>query len=354
MGTEFLDQNSLPSDGRPDFSRLCVQNYFRNYIAELLRNYHPDGIEIDWLRKMPVLPKEYLHDTSIVSDYMRSLRSVVADKKLAVRVYTTVQKNLENAMDVCGWIADGLVDSITLENFYIPTNFEIPINEWRTKIAEQNIRNYPYSLHCGSDWAVTCGLPFSHYMTPALVRGFATSNIEQGADDIYLFNMADCNPETTVEINQITGKLESCVESRFEAAANPDEGVRRYVYVSGCDTRYPITIAAGESKTFTIYTGRSGAEYRLYLCAADRSDLSIHLNSYPMSALYDEPHIPGFETPENTDTLSVRYYRGQFDRFVRYARAQKQEDIQHGFNTFTIFNTGSKDTAISWIEVEIR
>lgn len=350
MGTDFLDQNSLP-DGRPDLSKSCVQNYFRNYIAELLRNYDPDGIEIDWLRKMPVVPTEMLEDTSIVNDYMRSLRESAAGKNIAVRVYATVEKNLENAMDVCGWIADGLVDSITLENFYIPTNFEIPIDEWRRKIAARNSRNYPYALHCGSDWAVACTDQFDHYMTPSLIRGFATSCTERGADDIYLFNLSDCNPETTVELNEGTQKLESCIEARFNAAANAYGGTRRYVYVSGCDARYPICIPPGESQSITIYTGLPSEIYRFYLCSRDANALAVLLNGQHMSAMIDETNIPGF-TPPETDPLPIRYCRRQFDRAVRYATPANAKDVQIGYNTFEIINESDFDLVISWIEAE--
>ena len=354
MGTEFLDRNGLPANGRPDLSKSCVQNYFRNYIAELLRNYDPDGIEIDWLRAMPVIPNEHLGDHSIVNDYMRRLRKTVSayGKRLAVRVFATVDKNLANGMDVCGWIADGSIDSFTAENFYIPTNFEIPIDEWRQKIAARNTQNHPYQLSCGSDWAVSCAPGFDHYMTPALVRGFATSCLERGADDIYLFNMADCNPETTVELNEATASLESCVASRFEAAANPDRGTRRYVYVSGCDKRYPLSIAPGESKSVTIFTGKSSESYRFYLCSSDANALTVLMNGHPTTELKDETETPGF-APCGSDPLPVRYCRRQFDRAVRYATPANAEDIRHGYNTFEIINEDDFELVISWIEVEV-
>ncbi len=357
MGTEFLDRNCLPADGRPDFSRPCVRNYFQNYISELLRNYDPDGIEVDWLRKMPVLPGEMLDDSSIISDYMRILRRTVSafgNKKLAVRVYATVQKNLENAMDICGWIADGLIDSFTAENFYIPTNYEIPIDQWRQKIAERNINGNAYKLYCGSDWAVSCGLPFSHYMTPDLIRGFATSCLERGADDIYLFNLADCNAETTVMFDEEKQSLVSCIEARFAAAANPNHGARRYVYVSGCDHRYPIRITSGESKSITVYTGKPAEQYRLYLCSAEPNALSLRLNDHPMSALFDEPPIPGFEAPTTNEELPVRYCRKQFDQSVRFALPRSAEDIHYGYNTFLITNTDTEEISISWIEVQVQ
>lgn len=355
MGTEFLDKNSLPVNGRPDYSRGCVRNYFHNYIAELLGNYDPDGIEIDWLRAMPVIPNDMLGDYTIINNYMRQLKKTVSafGKKISVRVFATVQKNLDNGMDVCRWIADGSIDSFTAENFYIPTNFEIPIDEWRQKIAEKNINDNKYALYCGSDWAVSCGLPFSHYMTPALIRGFASSCTERGADDIYLFNLADCNPETTQMLNEDRGILIDCYEARFAAAAEPDHGIRRYVYLSGCDKRYPITIAPGESKSITIYTGKPASQYRFYLCSTEGNKISILINGNPMSPLEEEPTIPGFEKPQEGEELPVRYYRGQFDNFVRYASAQNQKDIRYGYNTFLITNLDTQVVSISWIEIEV-
>ena len=356
MGTEFLDQNSLPNNGRPDYSQLCVQTYFLNYIEELLRNYDPDGIEIDWLRAMPVVPDEKLTDYSIINDYMCRVRKVISffGKKLTVRVFATIEKNLANGMDVCRWIADGSIDSFTAENFYIPTNFEIPIGQWRQEIAKVNVNDNPYELYCGSDWAVSCGLPFSHYMTPALIRGFVTSCMERGADDVYLFNLVDVSSETTVMLDEQTNALTDCVEARFAAVADPNNDTRRYVYLSGCDKRYPLAIPAGESKTVTIYTGNPGMEYRIYICSKDNNPYKVLLNGKSMSALQDEPVIPGFEKLAEGEELPVRYSRAQFDNFVRFAAAQCHNDIQSGYNTFTRSNTGLSNTTISWIEVEVR
>ncbi len=357
MGTEFLERNGLPINGRPDFSRQCVRNYFLNYISELLRNYDPDGIEVDWLRKMPVVPNDLLGDYSIINDYMRTLRKTVSaygNKQLSVRVYATAQQNLENGMDVCSWIADGSIDSFTVENFYIPTNFEIPIDEWRQKIAERNKSSYPYKLYCGSDWAISCGLPFSHYMTPALVRGFSTSCLERGADDIYLFNLADCNRETTIMLDENTHSLVNCSAARFTAATDPNHGSRRYVYISGCDHRYPIHIAPGESKSITIYTGKPASHYRLYLCSANNNAISVQINSHPMTPVEEEPLVPGFPKPAVGQELPVRYCRGQFDQSVRFVSARNTGDIQWGYNTFQITNEDSRELIISWIEVQVQ
>lgn len=112
-----------------DYSREAVRNRYYAYIEELLKNYQVDGIELDWLRYPIVLPEHMRGDMHIIGDYMRDLRALSRryGASLAVRMLPTEEENLAQGFDACGWIAEGLVDLLTVENFYIPTNYELPI-----------------------------------------------------------------------------------------------------------------------------------------------------------------------------------------------------------------------------------
>ena len=232
-----------------DFSQKEVQNHFYQYINELLQNYAIDGIELDWLRYPTVLPLEKRCDFQILNRYMREVRDLI-DKhdhelSLAVRVLPNEQDNLQNGVDVCQWIDDGSVDVVTIENFYIPTNYELPISQWKSSINKRNIANNNYVLLCGSDWAVSCKRGYNIAMTPALVRGFANECISNGADGIYLFNFFEENDTSSFELVNCDAEspyLKNCFAERMKAAKQVDKLPRRYVHIGSTNKRYPIVI----------------------------------------------------------------------------------------------------------------
>lgn len=134
------------------------------YAKELLETYSVDGIALDWLRHPTVLPPGHRSNFHILSDYMKTIRALLdrynKHLHLAVRVLPNEQDNLQNGVDVCEWIADGSADVITIENFYIPTNYELPISQWKSSIQKRNTANNNYVLLCSSDWAVSQAAPY--------------------------------------------------------------------------------------------------------------------------------------------------------------------------------------------------
>jgi hypothetical protein len=205
-----------------DFSLEPVQNHFYQYVEELLERYAVDGIELDWLRNPTGLPEACRSDFSILNGFMERIRNLMNTRddklSLAVRVPPNEKDNLCNGIDVCQWIADGIVDVFTIENFYIPTNYELPVLEWRNSIQKRNISNRSYLLLCGSDWGVSCVQNYHLATTPALVRGFAEVCNAKGADGIYLFNLFEevgtSAWEFTIDTNSDV-RLQNCFLERL-------------------------------------------------------------------------------------------------------------------------------------------
>jgi hypothetical protein len=138
------------------------------------------------------LPEELRADLSIMTGYMRRLRQMIRQSNptaaIAVRMLAEEQQNLAFGLDAAGWVAEGLVDQLTVENSYVPANFEIPVFDWRGSIAKKSATSHHYTLLCGTDWAVSCVKGYFLTMNPALVRGFVHTCLERGTDGIYLFN----------------------------------------------------------------------------------------------------------------------------------------------------------------------
>jgi hypothetical protein len=203
-------------------------------------------------------------------------------KDLAVRILATEEENLSWGLDACMWIADGSVDVITIENFYIPTNYELPVCAWRESIKKKNADHHSYRLLCGSDWGVSCMDRYNIAMTPALVRGFTSECLHNGADGVYLFNFFEENGGNSFEyVADSNGNayLKNCFLERMKAAREPDLLPRRCVHIGRSNGRYPITLGAEECYTFSSQTKKPFNRCQIVVgCDVDAS-LSVFLNA---------------------------------------------------------------------------
>jgi len=324
--------------------------------------YPVDGIELDWLRFPDVLPENRRSDFSILNDYMQRIRQLLdghgKDLLLAVRVLPNEQDNLNNGVDVSQWVADGSCDVITIENFYIPTNFEMPISQWRASIQERNTSNRPYSLLCGSDWAVSCMKGYNIAMTPALVSGFASECLSNGADGVYLFNFFEENDTSSFELTADangTAQLKNCFFQRIKAAKQPDALPRRYVHIGASNDRYPIRLAAGGCYTFTHLLKQPFGRCTLVVgCDADVPvAASIHAQTYP---LQKEAVFPGFsyipETQIGKDSEFI-YAVSQAAPSVKSVRlpvSSLENELLH----ITIRNQSAQAVNILWLELSLE
>ena len=294
-------ENTIGGSGEYlDFSRPAVRNYYRAYIEELLERYAVDGIELDWLRFPTVLPEEKRGDLQIISDYMKTLRAL-SDRynaALAVRMLPTEEENLAEGFDACGWIGEGLVDIVTVENFYIPTNYELPIAAWRESIEKRNKAKHPYRLLCGSDWGVSCVPRYSIAITPAYVRGFAKTCLEEGADGVYLFNFFEEEDESSFELSvDESGApfLKNCFSTRLEAAQEPDALPRRYVHIGNKNSRYPITLQAGDGYAFRMKMHRPFESRTLTIGCDTNVCPDVYVNNSLLKGAKTEPILSGYE-----------------------------------------------------------
>jgi len=286
-----------------DFSQMAVRNYFYEYIKELLENYTFDGLELDWLRCVNSLPPKHCSDFDILNDYTRKIRKLLDsyDKELslAVRVLADEQENLDNGIDVCSWIGDGNADIVTIENFFIPTNFEMPISQWRDNIKKRNPNNNDYHLLCGSDWAVSCVKQYNIAMTPALVRGFANECLYNGADGIYLFNFFEEDDTSSFElVTDSCGKayLKNCFLERMKAAKKPRELPRRYVHIGFSNTRYPITLESNASYEFVYQAKGQFDKCKIVVGCDGDNDFDVLINGVCIKDdLQKEEIFEGFE-----------------------------------------------------------
>lgn len=343
INTPFSMKHSCNGDGADlDYSQEVVQNRYYAYIEELLGTYKVDGIELDWLRYPSVLPKEKRGDHTIISDYMRRIRALLdgfdPDLGLAVRLYPHEEKNLGYGFDPVQWLCDGTADLLTIENFYVPTNFEMPVKAWRESIAKRNTEKRPYTLLCGSDWGVCCQAGQHIPMNPSLVRGFAADCLSQGADGIYLFNFFEENDDSSWELTE-EGKLKNCFSQRLFAARDPYGLPRRHIHIGATTNRYPILLAPGERYCFTYERGGKGR----VILGCDGDVFKLQVNGKTVS-LSEETVFPGYEYPAKTKSDFV-YAVTQLAPVVKTAPVTG-ERIE-----ITVENNTTEPANILWLEL---
>lgn len=351
---------TINRDGKElDFSKKEVQDYYYQYIKELLETYSVDGIELDWLRHPTVLPPEHRSNFHILSNYMKTIRALLdrynKHLHLAVRVLPNEQDNLQNGVDVCEWIADGSADVITIENFYIPTNYELPISQWRSSINKRNIANNNYVLLCGSDWAVSCKRGYNIAMTPALVRGFVSNCLDTGADGVYLFNFFEENDTSSfafvADPNGIA-YLKNCFSERIKAAREPYSLPRRCVHIGDSNDRYPISLNAGESYTFSHQVKNPFNLCQIVVgCDADIALSAFTNKNNQETALLNAPVFEGFEYIPETEIGKESEFIYAVSQAAPYVKTSELSLKDKGSTEITIKNNTVHPVDLLWLEL---
>lgn len=349
-------KHTLDKDGVSlDFSQKEVQDYFYRYIKELLETYPADGIEIDWLRHPTVLPAELRSDFSILTDYMKSIRELMDsyDKNLslAVRVLPNEGANLHDGVDACQWIADGIIDTVTIENFYLPTNFDMPVSKWRESIDRKNAAKNPYTLLCGTDWGVSCVAGYEMPMTPALVRGFVNDCLAKGADGIYLFNFFEEDNPTALELafdDLGAPYLKNCFAERMKAVRDFEALPRRHVHIDYTNQRYPIAIAAGGCYQFTQQLRPPFDKCKLIVGCDQDVSLSVAVNNLEQLPLENETAPAGFEYIPRSEIGKCLGFIHAVSQVAPYVKTAILPAVSNA--EITVQNNSEQPVNILWLE----
>jgi len=273
-----------------------------------------------------------------------------------VRVLAEEQQNLEFGIDAAGWVAEGLVDQLTVENSFVPANFEIPVSEWRESIAKKSTEPRSYCLLCGTDWGVSCVKQHRIPMNPELVRGFVHECRDRGTDGIYLFNFFEVINNKSLKLTYgEDGKpyLADCFYERMKAANEPDLLPRRCVHIGATPKRYPIVVEAGESYTFSRTFTPPFARCKLVVGTDSGADIDVLVNGCAVGEMKENEVFPGFEyvTAERAEVLESIHAITQVAQVVRSAylpiAADKKSDV-----TLEIKNKSDSVLKLLWIEFD--
>jgi hypothetical protein len=182
-----------------DFNRKDVRDRTVELIEEVARNYHVDGIDLDWLRHPIHFPETVRGEpvtqeaidliTALVRDIRAMLARVEQERRrtilLATRVPLTVAQGRYIGADVEEWLKAGLVDFVTTGGGYVP--FSMPVAEVAAICREYDVPVYP----CVSASGMMRRAPFGKGQLYGIEgwRAVAANAFAQGADGISLFNL---------------------------------------------------------------------------------------------------------------------------------------------------------------------
>ncbi len=359
-----------------DFTKDEVQEYYKAYITELCENYDIDGIELDFLRSCPIMSKVDASNMARINNFVKELREITkgVDEKiqLAARIYPSEEQCLNFGLDAAQWIADGLIDVLTVENWYIPTYYNIPVEAWRESIDKQNVKNHPYTLLCGTDWAVSCD------RTPYFVRdmwisieqfkGFVSGVYGRGADGIYIFNHFNINDEHQtmknlglytcyIDENGIKTKKRVLKDkiNGADSKETAETGMRTYVNTYAENTPYPIMVTNDKGFEFNLYTGTKPKKYTVVVgideCESSQP-LYVKLNGVEARQIEDVPKEKDFVFKKSeTEWTFVEHVSETAFRVMQFE--VNTDAVKDGFNQFEI-TAKEEDIIIRWIEIQAK
>ena len=362
-----------------DFTKPAVQAYYKEYVRELCERYDIDGIELDFLRSCPIMSFATSKKREMINAFISELRSITNEvsaakgKKigLAARIYSEEAENLGYGIDAAQWIAEGSIDQLTVEGWYIPTYYSIPVEEWRKSIDERNVNNNPYMLLCGTDWAVRCdSTAYSGYImwiTLEQFRGFVSSAYSKGADGIYIFNHFNPRSDagaTTYYIDSGKKEAHNVLKEKLRAANSAEDAEKwTRAYVNTCrdyhNTLYPINV--GDAYTFELNTGTRAVNEYVVIVGIDSKEgytedlLRVTVNGIEAEQINDISCETGFEWKVSTSNEPVAQHISEVAPRAMQFSIKDLSAIKNGVNTITVTNTdSSRPQSIKWLEIRVK
>lgn len=277
-------------DNLMDYGQKYVRDYVLALIDEALTRYDPYGIELDFQREIYLfqIGREY-DGIEVLNQFMRDVDALVAkhekerghEIKIAVRVASDLQTNMDYGLDVMTWVAEGIVSQVTPTARWSTTDNDIPVNTWKALLAPYNVILAP-----GIECNIVSGNGTTTRNSYETLCGAAANILSQGADRVYLFNMyrsafayvresdKTYYPDSTGNDRSITtnvgywnvintmGSYEKLMESNRRVILTYDDtaAIWKNVY-----RQVPKPVKAGETATIKMHIGDvpSGAKVTL-------------------------------------------------------------------------------------------
>ncbi len=335
-------------DNTFDYGQREVYEYHLELLREYLMDFESDGIELDWLRALPVFKPGFdEYNTPILTQFMRDVRQI-ADAaavkwghrlRIAVRVPLLVDEAMGAGMDVPTWCREKLIDVLIPGPNNACSEHYVPVSLWRL------LAPAPVILAPCIDYYSIATRGYGFPLTFETDCGYASTFYQQGADTIYFYNhfytLAERCPWVP-EMFSIAGdrkavsahprrhvvtKHDPTGEGKFERCVFPPA-----IWRECCNGG--VKIHAGE--------GNVGREAKIIFGATCPLNVDILLNTVKCPVLSPDTPLP--DLPLKNE--------------VHYVSASVPAGILHdGWNVVEIFNHDEHtilDSEMVWLEIYVQ
>lgn len=336
-----------------DYGRQDVFDYNVALAREYLLDYESDGLEIDWLRCIPVFrPGCDDEGTPILTAFMREVRRAAREAeakwghrvRVATRCPARVQDALDVGMDIPAWAEEGLVDIVVPGPQSVRTEQDCQVALWKRLLPDETILAPTVDMYVASGWMARGDL--------ATDAAFAANYYHQGADTIYVYNhfpqfQRQDSPEQRYKDMQ----------AFFPMAANRaqcDAATRRHVVtwretaVEGAraECSFPASIAPGSAGAVRLNMGGAtdNRSATLIIGLTDKAMPEVWLNGVCCGIPSAAPP-PEIRIPQASDNP------------VSYAALEIPDGtIRDGWNVIDLHNvadTALRDADFVWLEIRL-
>ena len=292
-----------------DYGQPEVYDYNLALVREYLLDYESDGLELDWLRSVPVFRPGFDEaGTPVLTRFMRDVRTIAREAaakwghrvRIGVRVPTRVQEALDLGMDVPAWAEEGLVDLVVPSPNSVRVEQDTQVALWRRLLPGGVLLAPAVDMYASSgdmqrtDLAIDCG--------------FASVFYHGGADFVYCFNhfrsFLDAFPDMQAFF-PLAGDREA-----VSRQARRHVLTWRETSVEGAfaESPFPNSIAPGSAAALRVNLGErvAGRPARLVFGLARPVAAETWLNGAPCPAPQPIPAPKGY--PPSTEARPVSYY----------------------------------------------
>jgi len=340
----------------------------------VLDKYDVDGIELDWMRTQHLFPDGKAAEGMLLIDqFMAEIREMTKAKarerghpiKVAVRVPVTPEIGKYFGLDAVRWAQENLIDILVLSNWFVPTDFDIPVEQWKREIGPE------------STAIIAAGADFAYCITNSkqikqmkgnieTMRGFAVSAYSRGADAIYIFNnfmipyklkiigadgkvsYVDDRKTAMSEIGQLSTALG---KPRTHVLTHHNPGVENkpleLIVLKGGETReFQIHIGPEpEQGSYTVNVGIDSRE------GFDKAQFVVKVNSQACPMLGDMPRDPRYKY-DNSKVWHVVEHVSETGARVMQFKVDPAA-LKDGYNCISITNSTQDEQALTWLEIHL-
>lgn len=342
-------QRLVWSDNCFDYGISEVFEYHLNLVREYLLDWESDGIELDWLRCLPVFKPGFDEfNSGLLTEFMRETRKAAkeAEKKwghrvrIAVRVPGRVREAFANGMNVGDWAKENLFDIIVPSATNTSTEQDYDIAVFKALAPNQIVApDIDFSIRGARTGCIS--------FTRESDAGFISNFYQQGADGIYFFNhfpRALRDKPWANEVFELAADRSAAARAARRHFVTYHDCVGEGVFEEITFPRWIWAKCANGGVRINCGENVKGRKAVAVIGATCELDVDLLVNTV--------------KCKPSAEPLPSPLYKGGKDNTVNYVIFDIPADVLHdGFNNLEIYNNSSTHTItwdeITWMEVSI-